>query len=485
MILKKSLVLKFLFKTPSRSSAILIAIGIVVCAFLIQWLFYETFRSTIFIAFYPAVFIVSLVTGDYLAGLLATVLSISLAIYGFAPELIMPSKSAAQHTSWAAIGFFFLMGNIFSYVQSDCRKIAAKALQQERELRTIFDESAIVTVTDQNGKIIFVNDKYCELTGYSKEELLGNTHKIVGSNFHTKTFYVEMWKTISEGKVWRGEICNKKKNGELYYEYNTITPIADAKGNIIKYIAMRFDITDKKVREKEVLEKSKLTAILDMANGMAHEIKNPLQIILGLTSAFLAKNITNDISFPRKSIEDILKASQRISNIIDTLEEFSGNSEIKAFKDVELKTIIHSTLNLCQEKFKANELNLKIKSMPEVYLRCQYNRVVQALWQLLINSQDAILPLKDRWIVIDFSLNENDFKIIVSDSGITIPKEISEKMKTPFFTTKSEKKHLGLGLSIADGILRNHGGNVEIDTFSDTTKIILNFPIILVTFKFN
>lgn len=485
MILKKSLVLKFLFKTPSRTHAIFIAVGIVICAFMIQWFFYETFRSTIFIAFYPAVFMASLVTGDYIAGLIATILSISLAIYGFAPELIVPSKNAVQHTSWAAIAFFFLMGNIFSYVQSDCRKIAAKALQQERELRTIFDESAIVTVTDQEGKIIFVNDKYCELTGYSREELLGNTHKIVSSSFHTKTFYVEMWKTISEGNVWRGEICNKKKNGELYYEYNTITPISDAKGNIIKYIAMRFDITDKKVREKEVLEKSKLTAILDMANGMAHEIKNPLQIILGLTSAFLAKNKTDEIVFPRKNIEDILKASQRISNIIDTLEEFSSTSEIKAFKDIELKTIIHSTVNLCQEKFKASEINLKIKSMPEIYLRCQYNRVVQALWHLLINSQDAILPLKDRWIVIDFSLSENDFKIVVSDSGIAIPKEISEKMKTPFFTTKSEKKHLGLGLAIADGVLRNHGGSVEIDTLSETTKIVLNFPIILVTFKFD
>ncbi len=96
-----------------------------------------------------------------------------------------------------------------------------------------------------------------------------------------------------------------------------------------------------------------------------------------------------------------------------------------------------------------------------------------------------MLPLKERWIFIDFSLSDNDFKIIVTDSGITIPKEISEKMKTPFFTTKSEKKHLGLGLSIADGILRSHGGNVEIDTLSETTKIVLNFPIILVTFKFD
>ncbi|MGY3802472.1 PAS domain S-box protein [Pigmentibacter ruber] len=484
MILKKSLVLKFLFKTPSQSNSILIAICIVLCAFIIQWYFYTTFRTTIFIAFYPAVFFASLITGDYLAGFIATVLSIVLAIYGFAPELIFPKPNDIQHTSWASIIFFFIMGNIFSYVQSDCRKIAAKALQQEREIRTILDESAIITVTDREGKITFVNDKYCELTGYSKEELIGNTHKIVSSSFHTSSFYSDLWKTISEGKVWRGEICNKKKNGEIYYEYNTITPIQDAKGNIIKFIAMRLDITEKKIREKELIEKSKLTALLDMANGMAHEIKNPLQIIIGIISSILSKSNEINLSIHRKCCEDIMKSSRRISEIISTLEEFSNESDIKIFKDVELKNIIHSTLNLCYENFKVSEIDLKVMSIPQVSLRCQYNRIVQALWQLLTNSRDAILPLRERWINIDFSLGENDFKIIITDSGKNIPKEISDKMKTPFFTTKSEKKHLGLGLSIADSILRNHGGNIEIDTFSETTKIILVFPIILISFQF-
>ncbi len=139
------------------------------------------------------------------------------------------------------------------------------------DLVRALNNAAIVTSTDLEGRITFVNEKFCEISGYSQQELLGKTHSIVKSKVHSKEFFEQLWNTITRGRVWYGEICNRKKTGELYWVQATILPLFDKdSGEIYKYDAIRFDITEMKKRELAEQKKASLyQAVIDSPDGFA------------------------------------------------------------------------------------------------------------------------------------------------------------------------------------------------------------------------
>ena len=122
---------------------------------------------------------------------------------------------------------------------------------QEQNYKTALDQHAIVAVTDAAGKISHINEMFCKLSGYSRNELIGQSHIIINSTYHTKEFFKDMWKIIAKGQIWRGDICNRAKNGSIYWVRTTIVPFKDSKGKISQYISIRTDITEKiKIQEK-------------------------------------------------------------------------------------------------------------------------------------------------------------------------------------------------------------------------------------------
>lgn len=153
------------------------------------------------------------------------------------------------------------------------------------------DESSIIAITDAKGIIQSINDNFCEISGYSREELIGKTHKIINSKFHSADFFNSLWRTISSGKVWRGEIKNKTKSGKFYWVYTTITPFLDHHNKPFQYLAIRFDITEKKLGEEALLKS-------------LNEKKNILESV---GDVFIAVNKNWEVTYWNKQAEIILK----------------------------------------------------------------------------------------------------------------------------------------------------------------------------------
>ncbi len=354
-----------------------------------------------------------------------------------------------------------------------------KNITIEEEIKYALDQSSIVARTDPKGVITEVNDKFCEISGYSREELIGQTHKLINSGHHNQDFFRTMWKTISKGFVWRGEICNRKKNGDLYWVDTTIVPLFDNFEKVRAHLVIRFEVTDKKNAESALFASSKLASLGEMAGGIAHEIKNPLGIInetVGLQQDLLSlENIP--IEKVKKCSTRIQKNITRIDKIIKSLKAMSRNSNLD---DPEIKQpceIVANALSLCESFYKQKEI--KIITPPtniHIFINCNESELIQVLINLISNACDALKNADRKEIHIEVAKENEDVIISVTDTGPGIEEANQNRIFEPFFTTKDVGKGTGLGLSLSKKIVENHGGQLYFNFLKDGTQAIIKLP---------
>ena len=230
--------------------------------------------------------------------------------------------------------------------------------------------------------------------------------------------------------------------------------------------------------KEQLIQASKMATLGRMVSGVAHEINNPLAIILmkiKVISVMLDDLNVKDERI-KDEIEKITSTTHRIENIVKGLKSFSRLSIDDPFIPLELRSIIQECLDLSMEKFKSNRVELRLGKIPEVSILTRHGQMSQVILNLLNNSLDALEGQEEKWIALDFTQLNSKIQISVSDNGPGIPGEISSRIMDPFYTTKKAGKGTGLGLSIAKGIVEDHGGNLWLDKNSDRTRFVFEVP---------
>jgi PAS domain S-box-containing protein len=230
--------------------------------------------------------------------------------------------------------------------------------------------------------------------------------------------------------------------------------------------------------EAQLFESARLSELGEMASGIAHEINNPLAIIRGKAGLLKRKLMEDkfDLTLGLKEIQLIESTVDRIAKIIKGLRTYSKNAAGDPFEDSNILSIIKDTLELCNEKFKVDSIEIKLICDKEHRVECRPSQISQILMSLLSNSHDAIENLSEKWIEISVIENLKSFSIFVKDSGNGINREFVKKIMQPFFTTKEVGKGMGLGLSVSTGIAETHGGHLNYLPEEKNTTFALTLP---------
>lgn len=353
------------------------------------------------------------------------------------------------------------------------RKKAENALKESikelEDMHYAINQSLIVAITDDKGVIIEVNEKFSEVSGYGRGELIGQTHKIVNSGYHSKEFFEKMWKTVRECKVWKGEIRNKAKDGSFYWVDTTIVPFFSEEGKPFQYLTIRYDITERKQSEEMLHRQDKLAAVGQLAAGVAHEIRNPLTSMKGYTE-FLQLDETDENK--QEYLEIIMEEINRVNEIV---EEFLQLAKPQALT-LEMKNLVPIIQNVISlTEFEARKKNITLISDcndEEIFVRCDENRLKQVILNIIKNGMEAMPD--GGFIKVMTELKEDKVQISITDTGIGIPPEELKRLGEPFFTTK--KSGNGLGLMISFKIIESHLGNVFVESEANKGTV---FKIVL------
>lgn len=353
-----------------------------------------------------------------------------------------------------------------------------------KDIRDALDANSIVSVADPSGRIVYVNDRFCDISKYSQEELIGADHRVLNSGFHPKSFWTEMWKTISSGKPWSAQVCNKAKDGTIYWVQSDIIPIFAPDKKIKNYVSIRKVITREKELEKQLKEKeiqiihaSRMALLGDMAGSIAHEINNPLTVIAGKVRKIRSLIKNTPCEQIEESLVKIDTMTEKITKIIVAVRKSARDGSNDPFELIQLSTILSDLTDVCHDKLERKGVSLKVLPAPDVKIEVQAAQITQVLTNLVNNSCDAVQGLSDKWVEISWAVADTKLRIFVTDSGPGIPQEVLKQMNKPYFTTKTRGQGTGLGLSICKSILSDHNGLLSIDQTCKNTRFVVEIPL--------
>jgi len=346
------------------------------------------------------------------------------------------------------------------------------ALRELENQQFALDQHAIVSITNINGTIIYVNDKLCNITGYSRAELIGKDHRILNSGMHDNEFFKNMWTTINEGNVWQGEICNRKKNGDLYWLATTIVPFIDTQSRPYQYVSINSDISYRKFTEKDLLEARDIAinasqAKSDFLSKMSHELRTPLNAVLGF-SQLLESSKEHPLSENQlQYITEIHNAGNHLLSLINEVLDLSrieADQLITENVTIPVSSFLDECVALIQPlaKQKYIEIYALYQEFDELFAYADPLRLKQVMVNLLSNA--VKYNKSPGFINIEVGCKQENILIEVTDSGDGIRPDQIDNLFQPFTRLPQHKKieGVGIGLALCKRLTELMGGRIGV-----------------------
>jgi PAS domain S-box-containing protein len=345
----------------------------------------------------------------------------------------------------------------------------------ERRLATAVEQSAeAIVVTDATGKIQWVNPAFERISGYRREEVIDQNPRLLKSGEHDQAFYEDLWKTIKRGDVWTGRFINKRKDGSLYHEDSTISPVLDSRGTIINFVAVKRDITQQLALSRQLLLAQKMEAVGTLAGGVAHDFNNLLQIILGYSELLLVEKGKDDPE--HTDLSRIFQAAKSGAALVQQLLMFSRRVESKPIPLSLNRQIVQVAKLLRRTIPKMIDIQMDL-SDDLAEINADPSQMEQVFMNLAVNARDAMsdkgtltvstrnITLDEAYCRIHAEARSGEYVLLsVSDTGHGMDAATIEHIFEPFYTTKELGRGTGLGLAIVYGIVKHHNGYITCDS---------------------
>lgn len=343
-----------------------------------------------------------------------------------------------------------------------------------------------IIITDQDGTIEYCNPAFEKITGYSREEAKGQTPRMLKSGNLDDLFYQNLWETITAGKVWVGSFINRRKNGELFEEEGSISPVFDNKGNIVNFVSVKRDVTRQLELERRLVQSQKMEAVGQLAGGVAHDFNNILHAMLGHLEFAQDENTTTEDL--HTELQMLRSGVDRASQLTRQLLAFSRR-QVLELKNIDPNDLIAQLLKMVRRVIGEDiELDFRPGNINHD-IHVDTGQIEQVLLNLCLNARDAMpeggtLRIEtQREVVSEEFVSAHTWAdagphimISVSDNGVGIDPKIMAQIFEPFFTTKERGRGTGLGLATVYGTVKQHGGMILVESKigeGTTFKILL------------
>jgi PAS domain S-box-containing protein len=340
-------------------------------------------------------------------------------------------------------------------------------LEREQLITAIEQSADSIVITDASGAIQYANPAFCQLTGWSREAVLGVNPSILKSGVHSEDFYRDMWRTLVRGEVWKGRITNRKKNGELFTEWATLSPVRDKSGGITHYVGVKRDITDEITLEQRMRQSHKMEALGMLAGGLAHDFNNILYAIMGYCQ--LALDDVTEEHPVHHSLREIAKAGDRAANLVTKMLALGARSEIE-FKTFDLREVLNEAMDLARASTPTTVTMERDFPEDRYGVFADPTQIHQVVLNLCNNAQHAmrhrggVLRVRLETVECDLPKPGRYHQLTFTDDGMGIPSDIVDKIFEPYFTTKDAHEGSGLGLATVQGIVLNHHGQIGVES---------------------
>lgn len=350
-------------------------------------------------------------------------------------------------------------------------------LERERLVAAVEQSGEMIVITNPDGIIQYVNPAFEKVTGYTRQEVIGKTPKILKSGKQDREFYRNLWETILAGQTWKGRMVNKRKDGTFFAKESTISPVKDPSGRIINFVAVKRDITEyiRMSEEQELLKEQfqqaqKLEAVGRLAGGVAHDFNNMLNVILGYGEMIL--NRLHEEDPLREEITEIVQAAKRSADLTRQLLAFSRKQPL-APEVLDLNTVVRNIEKMLTRLI-GEDVELELILAEGIgHVMADPGQLEQVIMNLAVNAKDAMprggkliietanVELDETYASRHVGVNPGSYVMLsVTDTGCGMAAETLSHIFEPFFSTKEKGKGTGLGLSTVYGIVKQSGGHI-------------------------